>query len=90
MSFPLGQVVITPKASQWLAASGLSAEALLSRHQSGDWGEISIAARQSNELGLHRSYSLQSTYLTDDGHQLNIYTRGDRAFTFVHVAPPKG
>ncbi len=85
--FSLGQVVVTPTACQVLSGCGKTAEDLLARHQQGDWGEISPLERKINDDGVASSMSIISSYSVPGGHQLNVFTRGDRSCTFVHLVP---
>ena len=77
--FSLGRVVATPGALDALGEAGVSALALLRRHQEGDFGELDAEDRQRNweviETGarLLSSYSIGSariwviTEAADDG-----------------------
>ena len=87
MRFDLGRVVVTPKASAALQARNLTLEDVLSRHQSGDWGEISTAAEQINEDALENGFALVSEYRTPGGDWVTVFTRPNRSQTLVHVAP---
>jgi hypothetical protein len=85
--FDVGQVIVTPSASRALEASGQSPDAVLQRHQSGDWGDVSDQERQVNEEALRRSYNLLSIYRTPAGERVTIVTKGDRTLTLVHIDP---
>jgi hypothetical protein len=85
--FDVGQVIVTPSASRALEASGQSPDAVLQRHQSGDWGDVSDQERQVNEEALQRSYNLLSIYRTPAGERVTIVTKGDRTLTLVHIDP---
>lgn len=87
MKFELGQVIVTPTADEALQASGQSASELLSRHQSGDWGEVSDQERRVNERGLARPMSLLSKYRTLRGDRVTVVTKADRTVTLVHIDP---
>ncbi len=86
MKFQLGEVVVTPRASQALAASAQTLDELLARHQSGDWGEVTAAERQLNDEGIDQRFNLVSNYRTCRGERLTVVTRADRGSTFVHLA----
>jgi hypothetical protein len=85
MRFELGEIVVTPAASAALAASGLSLETLLARHQQGDWGDVSAQVREVNARGLVDGFNLQSTYTLSDGRRLIVVTIRDRSATMVHL-----
>ena len=78
--FPLGQIVITANANAQLDSQAVS-EAL-SRHASGDWGEVGEADRQENELSLREGFRLLSVYGTGKG-RFWIITEADRSVTTV-------
>lgn len=86
--FTIGDVVVTNRAAQILAAADLRVDALLQRHQTGDWGDVSDDQRQINDDGLSRKYSVVSNYSTPDGHTLAVFTMADRSRTLVHLVQP--
>jgi hypothetical protein len=49
--FDLGQLVATPRALAALKKSGLSPLDFLSRHVTGDWGELCEEDRNENQSG---------------------------------------
>lgn len=84
-SIELGQVVATPGALEALRAAdaGLAlAQHLLSRHASGDWGDLDQEDRESNDraaaLGEER---ILSAYALDGGGKIWIITEWDRSVT---------
>lgn len=85
--FELGCVVVTPTASQVLLADGQSADLVLSRHQSGDWGEVSDHERQLNNEAVKGRANVLSIYKTRTGQRVTIVTKADRSMTLVHVDP---
>jgi hypothetical protein len=87
MKFPLGQIVVTPKAEEVLQHWGQSADAILARHQSGDWGEVSDEQRRVNEDGLGKRFNLVSCYHTPSGQWLTVFTKADRSLTLVSISP---
>ena len=87
MKFPLGEILVTPRARQALAASRQSIEELLARHQAGDWGEVTIDERRLNDEGIAKRFNLVSAYRTHSGQRLTIVTKADRATTLVHLSP---
>ena len=78
--FPLGQIVITANANTQLDSQAVSEG--LSRHASGDWGEVCEADREENELSLREGYRLLSVYGTG-AKRFWIITEADRSVTTV-------
>ncbi|HEU5432513.1 MAG TPA: hypothetical protein VFU81_12670, partial [Thermomicrobiales bacterium] len=77
----LGQLLLTPGASEaLLAARQLPAEFLL-RHHHGDWGELDPEDRRENERALRLGGRLLSAYRTRLDAKLWIITEGDRSAT---------
>jgi hypothetical protein len=83
--FDVGEVVVTPAASAVLEAHGQSVDELLSRHQAGDWGEVSRQVREVNERGLAERFNVQSVYPVRSGQRVIVVTKGDRSLTMVHL-----
>ena len=79
--FPLGQVVATRNAYDALTA--LDIRNAISRHVSGDWGEIDEADRKENEFSLEHSCRLLSAYDSESGIRFWIITEADRNSTTV-------
>jgi hypothetical protein len=80
--FPLGQIVATPGALSALGGEGISSDALLTRHVSGDWGELSEDDRRENELSIKEGFRILSAYkLPRTGAKLWIITEADRSVT---------
>ncbi|ENV73258.1 hypothetical protein F946_01148 [Acinetobacter johnsonii ANC 3681] len=61
--FALGQVVSTPNALRFAEAEYIDLLALLVRHQSGDWGDVSEEDRESNEEALLMPLRIMSSYI---------------------------
>ena len=80
--FPLGQVVATPGALSALGGEGIGSEALLQRHVTGDWGELSEEDRRENELSVREGFRILSSYkLPRTGVKLWVITEADRSAT---------
>ncbi|HET6930815.1 MAG TPA: CpaF/VirB11 family protein [Candidatus Acidoferrum sp.] len=62
--FDLGQLVATPGALAALEKSGQSPMDFLSRHVTGDWGDIPDEDRKENQLSLEKGFRLMSSYRT--------------------------
>ena len=84
--FPLGRVVATPGAIEIMERLGLNPAALVSRHVTGDWGDIHPEDRGLNEQALIDGSRILSVYGTDDGaadDRLWVITEADRAATTI-------
>ena len=79
--FPLGQTVATPGALQALSQAGQEPSAFISRHVSGDWGEISDGDRQLNDEGVNGGDRLMSVYTLSTGVKIWVITESDRSVT---------
>jgi len=79
--FDLGQLVATPGALAALEKSGQSPMDFLTRHVTGDWGELCEEDRKENLFSLQKGFRLLSSYKTGAGDHLWIITESDRAHT---------
>ncbi len=73
--FPLGQVVATPGALAVVEEHGLDPNDLLTRHASGDWGDLCEEDKQANEDALFTGARLFSAY-GDGATRLWVITDG--------------
>ncbi|MBX7167884.1 MAG: hypothetical protein K1X74_16240 [Pirellulales bacterium] len=89
MRFSVGEIVVTPRAQEVLDRAGVEASVLLARHQAGDWGSVSPEQRRLNEMSLQQRLHLVSTYETPLGDMVTVFTKADRSYTLVHLAPPQ-
>jgi hypothetical protein len=78
--FPLGQVVITANASLRLSTEEVMTA--LSRHASGDWGDLYPEDALANDQALHDGDRLLSAYGQGEG-RFWIISEADRAVTTV-------
>ena len=86
--FPIGTVQVTPWAQSFLKSKGVSHLSYLVRHSLGDWGDITRAEQQQNELAVKAKQGfLYSSYVLDrsNDERLNILTRWDRLVTTVSL-----
>ena len=60
--FSLGQVVATPGALELLEQFGVNASDLLHRHENGDWGELGVDDKRSNDEALQDGSRIFSAY----------------------------
>ena len=65
--FDLGQLVATPGALAALEKTGQNAMEFLSRHVTGDWGEIPEEDKVENQFSLEKGFRLMSSYRTTAG-----------------------
>jgi hypothetical protein len=81
--FPLGRIYLTAGANKALNESEQDAFDFLSRHQSGDWGEICENDKNENELSLREGFRLLSSYRTNQEIKLWCITEADRSSTTI-------
>jgi type IV secretory pathway ATPase VirB11/archaellum biosynthesis ATPase len=62
--FDLGQIVATPGALAALEKTGQTPMEFLSRHVTGDWGDIPEEDKQENQFSLEKGFRLMSSYRT--------------------------
>lgn len=79
--FDLGQLVATPGALAALEKSGQSPMEFLSRHVTGDWGEIPEEDRKENQFSLERGFRLMSSYRTTANDVVWVITESSRSHT---------
>ena len=87
--FQLGEVQITAKAKAALADSGYGATLFLSRHESGDWGEVETKVVAANSFAVEHDNTMHlitSQYRLNSGIVLMLSTSSDRATTLVHLS----
>lgn len=80
--FPLGRVVVTPAAAQWLPAETITRA--LQRHQAGDWGDLSAEVARQNDEGIAGRWPLISCYFKRSP-SFRIVTSADRSTTTVSM-----
>ena len=77
--FQLGKVVATPGAIEALAQAQTSAWTLLSRHVSGDFGEVDAEDWQANLDAINSGERILSAYTLPTGEKLWVLTEADRS-----------
>ncbi len=77
--FSLGQVVMTRGIAQRIPPEEVLHA--LSRHVSGDWGEVCEEDRRENEYSLKKGFRLLSVYRSTSGTTFWILTEADRSST---------
>jgi hypothetical protein len=81
--FDLGQLVATPGALAALEKAGQNAMEFLSRHVTGDWGEIPEEDKKENQFSLEKGFRLISSYRTTAGDGVWVITEGTRSHTIM-------
>jgi len=79
----LGRLLATPAAVDVLQAAGVSIFALVNRHASGDWGDVSEEDRQHNDLAAVAGERVLSSYSLPNGQKVWIITEWNRSSTTV-------
>jgi hypothetical protein len=79
--FRPGQIVATPGAIEAINASGDSPFGLLTRHLTGDWGELDDHDRRENELSVVHGWRILSCYRLCSGNRIWLITEADRSAT---------
>jgi hypothetical protein len=79
--FALGRIVATPGALAALQDATQDAHALLARHVSGDWGDLTDDDWKENNFSVTRCLRLLSAYHLSTGVTLWIITEADRSAT---------
>jgi len=79
--FDPGQLVATPGVLAALEKSGQSPMDFLSRHVTGDWGEIPAEDRKENQFSLEKGFRLMSSYRTTANDVVWVITESSRSHT---------
>lgn len=79
--FPLGRVVSTPGAITAIGRSGQRPEAFLSRHITGDWGDVCASDGRLNDEAVGDGTRILSAYATANGEKVWVITEADRSAT---------
>jgi len=85
MKFETGQIVCTRNVADMMAENPVFAEfvqASLTRHLSGEWGELDTADKEANDYALANNERLLSSYISERFMlKLWIITESDRSTT---------
>lgn len=81
--FRLGQLVATPGALRALKDAGQDPLEFISRHVSGDWGEVNEEDQQENEFSVTHGFRILSAYRTAKGEKIWLITEADRSATIM-------
>ena len=80
--FKLGQVCLTAAAEDLRLHEGLDVSKLLSRHVSGDWGDLCEDDKNENTNAIQDGNRIFSSYIVKD-QKIWIITEWDRSLTTV-------
>ena len=82
--FKLGQTLATPGASEAMETTGDNPAHYLSRHVTGDWGEVCEEDKAANDADLANGRRLLSAYTLSDGEtKIWTITEWDRSATTI-------
>jgi hypothetical protein len=81
--FQLGRMVATPGALEALQEAGQNAMEFITKHQSGDWGDLCEEDKRENEFSVDRELRIFSAYHLKDETKIWIITEADRSATTV-------
>ncbi len=81
--FALGQTVATRGALEAMTAAGENPSRCISRHVSGDWGDICDEDRQLNDQAVVEGARILSAYTLRNGIRIWVITDADRSSTTV-------
>lgn len=76
-------MVATPGALEILKAAQQDPLKLLSRHVTGDWGDLGEEDQQENELSVKEGFRVLSAYELPTGGKVWIITEADRSSTTI-------
>jgi hypothetical protein len=83
LRFSLGQVVGTPGALHAFEEAGQHPAEFLSRHVSGDWGDLCEEDVTENELSVDQGFRILSSYELSTGTKVWVITEADRSATTI-------
>ena len=81
--FRLGQVVGTPGALQALEDAGQHPAEFLTRHVTGDWGDLCDEDKEENEFSVEQGFRILSSYELNSGAKVWVITEADRSATTI-------
>ena len=83
MQFELGKVTVTARAKEALKRNGQKPGEFVSRHASGDWGDVPRWIAKANASAVEKNKRIMSSYSADDGQVLWVVTEPDQLSTRV-------
>lgn len=84
--FELGQLIMTTSVAEWAAEHSIDLLPYVTRHQSGDWGDVCREDANENELSLKQGFRLLSAYkvpINNDVETIWVITESDRSYTTI-------
>ena len=81
--FSLGRLVATPGALAALETAQAGATEYVTRHVSGDWGELGEEDKAENQLSVEKGFRILSAYTLSTGVKIWIITEADRSATTI-------
>jgi len=84
----LGGLYVTQCALKALKAVRMAPETLLTRHASGDFGEVTIEEKGANAIAFHSGGQVFSVYRLDDGETVWVVTDGPRRWRLTTISLP--
>lgn len=81
--FNLGQTLATPGALEAIQAAGDNPADYLSRHVTGDWGDVCEEDAEENNLSVKNDLRIFSVYHLSDGTKIWVITEWDRSATTI-------
>lgn len=79
--FRLGRIVTTPHALEVIPHYDITAS--ITRHQAGDWGELTPEGHRANDRALVNGTRILSAYRSGSGAKFWLITEADRSRTTV-------
>ena len=86
LAINMGRLLMTRGVNDLVAEDEAFAKFVMSsltRHRSGDWGNLTDEDKQENELSLKEGYRLLSAYEAEGLHKIWIITEADRSATTI-------
>lgn len=81
--FPLGQTVATPGALEAFERTGQTPAEFLTRHATGDWGDLTPDDKSANDHAVESGERLLSVYHLQDGTKVWVITESHRRVTTI-------
>jgi hypothetical protein len=84
--FPLGRIVMTTNLQRKLQETSPDVweeelQGIITRHASGDWGDLGEEDKRENELSVRQGFRIFSAYTTSSGIRGWVITEADRSCT---------
>jgi hypothetical protein len=83
LRFPLGQIFVTPGATDALEEANQSPQEFLRRHARLEQGELSDEDQRENEFSVNKPLRIFSAFKTSKGDRIWVITEADRSVTTI-------